>query len=177
MPAHTVTPRDEPITSVLFVCTGNVCRSPFAAALLSHLAPALRVTSCGTDALVGARLDPLLAAHLPSGLAAADTHRARQLSMADLDADLVLTMSLRQRALLLDERPDAVRRLGLLGSVATLTRAGSGPLTRADVSAWSRLPADPAGEIADPYRRGEDAAAIAAQRITENVDRLSRLLA
>jgi len=36
--------------SVLFVCTGNICRSPTADGILRHLAPHLTVDSAGTHA-------------------------------------------------------------------------------------------------------------------------------
>ncbi|MGP9693490.1 arsenate reductase/protein-tyrosine-phosphatase family protein [Brachybacterium sp. AOP25-B2-12] len=173
---------DIPIASVLFVCTGNVCRSPFGAALLEHLVPGLAVSSAGTDAWEGSAMDPLMATQLGAGVQVPADRTARQVTLADLDADLILVMSRRQRGLLLDEHPGAVRRLGLLGSVATLCAPAPGteawsPLTRGDVARWTRLPVDPAGEIADPFRRGEQAAHAAAQRITTAVELLAPRLA
>lgn len=184
-----------PISSVLFVCTGNVCRSPFGEALLRHLAPGLAVSSAGTDAWEGAGMDPLMAAHLGPDVPVDPSRTARQVTRADLDADLVLVMSGRQRGVLLDEHPGVVRRVGLLGSVDTLCAPGPwaadtspgpggsrtelgtlGRLTREDVARWTRRPVDPAGEIADPFRRGEQAAQLAAQRITAAVELLASRL-
>ena len=43
---------------ILFVCTGNICRSPIAAfALASHL-PGVDFASAGLGALVGSDVDP-----------------------------------------------------------------------------------------------------------------------
>ena len=39
--------------SVLFVCTGNICRSPFAAAVARHDHPHIDASSAGTYAVVG----------------------------------------------------------------------------------------------------------------------------
>ena len=81
------------------MCTGNICRSPFAATLLdTHLADLdVRVHSAGTQALVGRGM-PAEARTLAQqhGVTAelAGAHRARLLT-EDLmrDADLVLTMT------------------------------------------------------------------------------------
>ena len=39
------------LISVLFVCSGNICRSPMAEGVLRHYAPGIRVASCGTHGL------------------------------------------------------------------------------------------------------------------------------
>ncbi len=44
----------EPL-DILVVCTGNVCRSPFIAAVLRARLPELTIGSAGTDAMVGER--------------------------------------------------------------------------------------------------------------------------
>jgi protein arginine phosphatase len=95
---------------VLFVCTGNICRSPMAAAIARDLlARAGRtdvvVSSAGAYALVGeGATDDAMATAEEHGLNL-DEHRARQLT-AELvaDADLVVGM---QRA-----HAEAARRLG-----------------------------------------------------------------
>ena len=50
---------------MLFVCTGNVCRSPMAEYLLrAEAGAALAVTSAGMQALIGEPMDPPSAAVL-----------------------------------------------------------------------------------------------------------------
>ncbi|HET9151880.1 MAG TPA: low molecular weight protein arginine phosphatase [Gemmatimonadales bacterium] len=89
---------------VLFVCTGNTCRSPMAAALLRHAlqergAGGFDVSSAGTGAWDGSPASEgayLVALEHGLDLSA---HRARLLTR-DLvkDADLILTMSPQHRA-------------------------------------------------------------------------------
>ncbi len=83
---------------VLAVCTGNICRSPFAERYLRRLAAVggveLRASSAGTHACPGTRATPearLAASEFGVDL---DGHRARSLLLQDLeDASLVLAMT------------------------------------------------------------------------------------
>lgn len=80
---------------ILVVCTGNICRSPMAEALLrARLGRRVRqVASAGTGALVGFPADPLaveVAAEHGLDLSA---HRARQVALPLLSsAELILTL-------------------------------------------------------------------------------------
>ncbi len=47
-----------PIERVLVLCQGNICRSPFAAALLARVAPWLEVRSAGLETSPGKPADP-----------------------------------------------------------------------------------------------------------------------
>ena len=83
--------------SILFVCAGNICRSPIAEALFRRIAAsrpplaALEIGSAGTIALDGNRAtaDAVRVAREEFDLDLS-THRARNLY--GLDADLILTM-------------------------------------------------------------------------------------
>ena len=83
--------------SILFVCAGNICRSPIAEALFRRIAAsrpplaALEIGSAGTIALDGnpATADAVRVAREEFDLDLS-THRARNLY--GLDADLILTM-------------------------------------------------------------------------------------
>ena len=85
------------IRRVLFVCAGNICRSPIAEAVFRHLAqehPGLaevEVESAGTIATNGNRLLPETARvmHTEFGLEIS-RHRARRLTK-ETQADLILT--------------------------------------------------------------------------------------
>jgi len=80
------------------VCTGNICRSPMAAGLLSHYLPAdlkahIEVTSAGTHALHGHHAhEHAVAAMARIGIDISD-HRARQITR-DIarGTDLILVM-------------------------------------------------------------------------------------
>jgi protein-tyrosine phosphatase len=45
--------------TVLVLCTGNICRSPYAEAKFKHMFPSKTVCSAGTGALVGDGADPM----------------------------------------------------------------------------------------------------------------------
>ncbi|BAH49476.1 putative protein-tyrosine-phosphatase [Rhodococcus opacus B4] len=84
---------------VLFVCSGNVCRSPIAERLthayaLAHDLPHLTAESAGVRALVGFPIEPV-AARVIEGLGASvDGFRARRLRPEMIKrADLVLAMT------------------------------------------------------------------------------------
>jgi protein-tyrosine phosphatase len=86
-----------PVESVLFVCLGNLCRSPMAAALLAREAQArcvqLRVASAGLRAVVGKPPPPpVIDLMTDLGLSVAE-HRAQQLTDELAQAhDLLLVM-------------------------------------------------------------------------------------
>ena len=87
---------------VLFVCTGNICRSPMAQAIAAHEAShtgmQLRVASAGTAALEGhGAHDFARDALMPLGLDV-QSHRAQQITRELVaDAALVVTATRRQR--------------------------------------------------------------------------------
>lgn len=130
---------------VLFICTGNLCRSPIAERLattwLQHGSGGLerdgvRITSAGLLAADGDPMDPRSAAALvglggdPSGF------RSRRLtSELTADADLVLTMTRRHRRSVLEMTPRGLRRTFTLREAAVLLR-------RADLGGLARTPVD-----------------------------------
>lgn len=82
-------------STVCVVCTGNICRSPMAEALLRERAgDRLReVYSTGTMALAGHGADPLAIAVMAGQGIDIDAHRAQQATAANMPrADLILTM-------------------------------------------------------------------------------------
>ncbi len=109
---------------ILVVCTGNICRSPMAAALLGHnLAshnPAVEVQSAGLAALVGYTADPLAQDLMRDRGIDLSNHRAQQLTPAMvMDADVVLAMETAQVKMVESMLPGArgrVHRLGKAGA-------------------------------------------------------------
>lgn len=120
---------------VLFVCTGNICRSPMAEHLLRdqlddrfgpEAGKAFQVSSAGTYGLVdepmpGPALDLLAARGIPG-----DGFRARALVPAQIeDADLVLAMALEHRAAAVTLVPRAAARCFTLREFARLAAAAA----------------------------------------------------
>ncbi|MBB5832735.1 arsenate reductase/protein-tyrosine-phosphatase family protein [Brachybacterium aquaticum] len=178
MPATTTpSPAGEPVRSVMFVCTGNVCRSAYAEHLLRHLVPDIEVSSAGTFALVGEGMEAQMAAELRRRGPDPSAFRASALDSRVLDADLVLTMSDRQLGFVVEEYPGTARRAGLVGHVPELAeQAGSGPLTRESIAAWSRLALPRGRNVPDPYRRPAAEAAACADLLDDLVGQLATLL-
>lgn len=79
--------------SILFVCLGNICRSPMADALARHRSPGRKVDSAGTAAYhIGKRADARTLEVLQRHGIPYDG-RARQVSDADFESfDLILAM-------------------------------------------------------------------------------------
>jgi protein-tyrosine phosphatase len=111
--------------AVLFVCHGNICRSPFAAALARTLLPAdVAVESAGF-------IDPGRPAPNEALAAAADrgidlsSHRSRLITPHSLEAsDLVVVMDVEQRRRVVMARPARPGTVVLLGDL------DPGPITR-----------------------------------------------
>jgi protein-tyrosine phosphatase len=111
----------EPITpSVLFVCTGNICRSPLAEGIVRAQAAArgldLRIDSAGThDYHVGEPPDPRARAVARARGTPIDDLRARQVSDEDFRRfDLILVADRSHLATLERRRPvDATAELAL----------------------------------------------------------------
>lgn len=172
---------DHSRVRILTVCTGNVCRSPYAEMLLREgmnwaRPGAFEVGSAGTHALVGRPVDPGSKRQLQGKGLEGGGFRARLLTPALIaEQDVVLVMSSRHREHVLEEWPAAHRRTFSILELALVLEdvgarhdwaqlmAGAGA---ADVrSRWSELPALVAShrrrgsrstsDIVDPYRRGD----------------------
>ena len=109
----------RPRLSVVFVCTGNICRSPIAEKVFVHeleqagLSEAVHVSSAGTGNWhVGSPADERAAAVLRAG-GYDVAHIARQVDAEQLGADLIVALDRsHQRALRsLVPEPDRVRLL------------------------------------------------------------------
>ena len=184
------------------MCTGNICRSPFIERLLQHELDERRsgsdqgviVRSAGTGALVGSAMDPQAAAQLVAHGGDASRFRARDLTPALIaESDLVLTATRAHRGKVALMSPKVLRRVFTFCDFADLVAGFEGlsaPVTQTGPRAWVRevtekaaasrglkppLPPDLA-DIADPYRRGDEAFATMAQRVVESVPAVIRAL-
>jgi protein-tyrosine phosphatase len=162
---------------VLFVCTGNICRSPFAEILTRHLligslgeqaAAAFDVSSAGIQAVAGSQMHPDSREQLrPWGLdgAAADRFTARQLHPTTAEkADLVLGATPWHRSVIITQRPSAlattfsIREFARLAGTVDLSTLPIEPVVRARVlvdlarrnRALSHRPGPDDDDIPDP---------------------------
>lgn len=175
---------DRPPVRILTVCTGNICRSPYAALSLQHRLDltrpgAFEVSSAGTHALVGQPVDPGSVALLAEHGVSAGGFRAAMLTEITVSAhDIVLVMTSQHRAHVIEEAPSAFRRVFTIKEFAhrldVLSSSRSWPVLLATAGAepgvrgrWRALPRILAVEgasirrrerdqsVIDPYKRSE----------------------
>jgi sulfate adenylyltransferase len=159
---------------VLFVCTANICRSPFMELLTRHLAgAALEVSSAGTHGFDGRPMEPAMVRPLLERAVPADSvegFRSRPLT-ADLvgSGDVVLTAEAAHRRWILDDQPAAFRKVFTLGQFAAAVQHAEGAtgLELLERAGARRRAADVALDVADPYRRGDAVAATCAEQIED----------
>ena len=185
--APATTARRNPVTTeqtgteaplkVLFVCTANICRSPYMELTARHLAagdPTLEFASAGTHGLVDEPMNRPMVDVLAAGAQGRDTFRSRRLTPEHLAwADVVLTAEASHRQFILDDDPALFRKVFTLGQfVESVSTAGDEPHGRELLTALQqrRGPASADLDVADPYRRGDKAARTAA----DHIDRLLR---
>jgi protein-tyrosine phosphatase len=86
------------INKILFVCIGNICRSPMAEGLFRHAMPEKAVFSAGLCAMEGDPADPLACKLLADVGIDISAHRARSLSgWMIAEADLIVAMDMDQK--------------------------------------------------------------------------------
>lgn len=176
------------MSSILVVCTGNICRSPLGEAVLrSKLPSEFTVSSAGTHAVVGAPAEPEAHDFLRREVGLEMQHTARQLTKKLAESnDLILTMTEQHRSWIARTAPRSVRRVFTAVEFARITEelpphtayTGVSEL----VSAATRLRArvrdtGPALDIDDPYRRSPeqyqasfDAVVTASRTISESIN-------
>ena len=176
---------------VLTVCTGNICRSPFAAQLLDdrlrRYGVDASVSSAGTRAMVDSPMPPEAADMSRRNGLDPSAHLGRQLTPELLEqSDLVLTASRRQRAEVARLLPRASRRTFTLREFArvaahlaqhpaALAAVPPGPAAMVDelhaMRGIADRPVQPdADDIVDPYGRSLEVYAEAERLIAYAVD-------
>ena len=118
---------DSPRTrGILFVCTGNICRSPYAERRLRQLLPdaGVPIASAGVGAMVGSGIEAETSEQLRRLGADVTGFAARAVTPELLeDSELVLTLTRAHRGEVARVHPAAMRRIFALGDFADLCRS------------------------------------------------------
>ncbi|RZT18929.1 protein-tyrosine-phosphatase [Mycobacterium sp. BK558] len=150
--------RPRRAVQILFVCTGNICRSPSAERLATAYAEQsgfhdLRFSSAGVRAVTGSPMHPSAALVL-EGLGGDPTgFSAKQLtSRTASDADFIFTMTASHRDIVLERAPTRLRRTFTLSEIFWIASAGA--RTCADLADLRpQIPRQQQPDIADPIGR------------------------
>jgi protein-tyrosine phosphatase len=180
--------------SVIFICTGNICRSPLAEKLLRRRLDErpnnqVRVSSAGLGAVLGAPMQPEPAA-IAKSLGAGVEHVARQISSHMVrSSTIALTMTRDQRSEVVQEFPFALKRTFTLLEFTRITRELPASVPGPDASGRSLFDAvmdaaqyrsmiklSSADDIEDPYRRSAETHERVGRQIQSAVDELAEFL-
>ena len=172
--------QQPPVFRVLFVCIGNVCRSPVGERLLAARLPADRfaISSAGVGAMVGYAMSKYAAAELEGFGGSPKGFAARQLTPEMIEeADLLLTATRDLRSAVLSDAPGALRRTFTILEFAALSAMGEGS-TPEELVRWAGAHRSAAGnveqDVPDPFRRGSEAHAAAASAIHDAVQQIAK---
>lgn len=115
------------MTTIMTVCTGNICRSPAAELLLrDYLGDLATVSSTGTHAMRGHGVTAEMLVCLEADGIDGRGHTASQFTdRAASASDLIVTMTAEHRRYAASAAPDARERTFLLEEIAAAARAGA----------------------------------------------------
>jgi protein-tyrosine phosphatase len=178
-------------TTILAVCTGNICRSPVLARLLKNRTDGtVVVDSAGVRARTGDPVAPRMAALLQSRGLDSSQFTAHQLTPGMIrTATVVITMTRAQRSAVVRAVPEAVRRTFTLLELAYVLSTSPGPRGATDdATRWAQVPElvsqerlnhsarDRELDIEDPWGRGDKAFRRAFERIWAATDTVCGVL-
>ncbi|MFO7152784.1 MAG: low molecular weight protein arginine phosphatase [Bacillota bacterium] len=150
---------------VLFVCTGNTCRSSMAEGLFRKMVKErgkekeIEVDSCGIAAIAGMPATPQAVKVMKDIGVDISSHRAKNLSEELLKADLILTMTKSHKDYIVDKFPYTKGRVFVLAEFAE-DEGDEG----VDI-------ADPYGGDEETYRRVAQALKEKLEKVLEKLDR------
>jgi len=156
------------VTTIMTVCTGNICRSPAAELLLrEYLGDLASVSSTGTHAMRGHGIPAEMLMCLDVDGIDGRGHTSTQFKERDArEADLIITMTARHRAFTVSEAPATLKHTFLLTEIAETARAGAELAGDTPTERLANLPdavrnyrpalaGDVVADVPDPYGRGQ----------------------
>jgi protein-tyrosine-phosphatase len=155
---------DDPLR-VVFVCHANRARSAYAHLRAQQLAgPALDIGSGGTHGRPDEPMEPGMLLQLRRHGIDGTSFRSRPLARADVEAaDLVLTAEAAQRARILEDHPQALRRVFTMAQFAKAVEHVEPGASDVVATAFAaRVPARPRDDVPDPWGREPEVAATSA---------------
>jgi protein-tyrosine phosphatase len=187
---------------VLFVCTGNICRSAIAEQVFRarYRGENIEFSSAGVGALVGRGM-PEQAAEISRKLGGVpDAHAARQITKEMIaESDLVIALSREHRSEIVRTHPRSNRYTFTLREFARVLESYAGdseakPIPRTAAAAvgvfrdavpiiasqrgFAAQPASPEDDdVIDPYRREQEVYDRSGREISDAVDRITSVIA
>lgn len=186
--------------SILFVCTGNICRSPLGEYLLktrlSDSVPSATVSSAGTQAVIGGNVPREISDYATSRNVSIQGHEPKVITAGMIgNADLVLTAERSHRSEVVSLVPRAAAKTFTLKQFARLAneheaQIASGSLTTPSIESLQDLVLELADfrsiavppefptydDIDDPYLRSESAYRSAGIEISQAIDSIASVL-
>jgi protein-tyrosine phosphatase len=170
---------------VLFICTGNVCRSPAAELLFARAAVGhdIASASAGTTGLTGRGVDGPTAYALKERGIDPSRHVAQRLTLGLINAaDLILTATTEHRSVVVQQSPMAFRRTFTLREFARLgielrplTAVADPDVLRkrvtevAEQRGWVEAAEPGQDDVADPFGAGLEVAETCVVQIAETM--------
>ena len=186
--------------TVLFVCTGNICRSALGERLLttklSPLNTAFSISSAGTHAMLGGSVPQEIIDFAASKNTSISGHNPQDLTAAKIaSADLILTAERTHRSEVVSISPRASAKTFTIKQFARLCEEFDRHVESGEISVTNSLtPGDLVAEIADfrsiaspidvassddvadPYRRSQEAYDLANNEIDRATEQISYFL-
>jgi protein-tyrosine phosphatase len=164
---------EEVALHVLFICTGNICRSPTAERLAAAYAvrsriPNFTASSAGTRAMIGQPIHPNAVPVIEKLGGAVSNYAARQLtSKIASNADLVLTMTMAHRDSVLELAPHQLHKTFTLSEAARLATEFSARSVADLAELRPQLAAHDLLDIPDPIGQSADVFATVGSQIAD----------
>ncbi|NLJ57412.1 MAG: low molecular weight protein arginine phosphatase [Tissierellia bacterium] len=159
---------------IMFVCTGNTCRSPMAEGIFKNMLKVnniegINVSSAGISVFPGESAnEKSIAALKEKGIDIAN-HKARQLSDKIMDVDLILTMTVGHKEIIENYFKDIENFPKVFTLKEFAAKISGKNLSKLDIE-------DPYGRNYSVYKKTRDEIENDLSKILENIDKLEDIL-